>query len=87
MSPTPTPTPNEATTLGRVLRIARQAKGLTQIELADRAGTVQSTISSWESGRAEPRLQQLVTLADVLDVDKAAFIDAVTADMNRANHD
>jgi predicted nucleotidyltransferase/DNA-binding XRE family transcriptional regulator len=50
---------NEA---GPVLRRARKAAGLTQAELARRAGVTQSVISAYEAGRREPALSTLTRL-------------------------
>lgn len=41
------------------LRDARRRAGLTQAELARRAGTSQATISAYESGRKEPSVSTL----------------------------
>ena len=40
--------------------------GLSQKELADALGTVQSAISAWESGEKMPRASQLPELAAAL---------------------
>jgi uncharacterized protein len=47
---------------GRLLREARMSAGLTQVELAVRAGVAQSVISAYESGRRQPSLPTLATL-------------------------
>jgi uncharacterized protein len=47
---------------GSLLRQARQAAGLTQAELARRAGITQSVISAYESGRREPAVSTLSRL-------------------------
>jgi transcriptional regulator with XRE-family HTH domain len=44
------------------LRDARRRAGLTQAELARRAGTSQATISAYEHGRKEPSLDTLSRL-------------------------
>ena len=49
---------------GRVLRNARRAAGMTQAELARRAGVTQSVISAYESGRREPALSTLSRLVE-----------------------
>ena len=36
--------------------------GLTQAELADRAGTTQSAIARWETGRSRPAVETLARL-------------------------
>lgn len=45
--------------VGTVLRRARQRAGLSQEELARRAGTSQATISAYENGAKEPSLRTL----------------------------
>jgi len=44
---------------GALIRSARTAAGLTQMELARAAGTSQPTIARYESGRSEPRASTL----------------------------
>ena len=50
------------------IRAFRIARGLSQTELADALGLDQTTISAWESGKAEPTLFNLRRLADILGV-------------------
>ena len=50
----------------RGLKTRRLAAGLSQKELAERLGTVQSAISAWESGEKMPRASQLPELAKAL---------------------
>jgi predicted nucleotidyltransferase/DNA-binding XRE family transcriptional regulator len=49
---------------GSVLRTARKAAGLTQAELARRAGVTQSVVSAYESGRREPAVSTLSRLIE-----------------------
>ena len=49
--------------IGRALRAARKAEGLSQKVLSDRSGLTQAQISRFESGKANPRLSSLVELA------------------------
>lgn len=42
-----------------LLRLARQRRGLTQAEMAARAGTSQPVISAYEHGRRDPTTQTL----------------------------
>jgi len=44
---------------GELVREARRRAGLTQKELAERAGTTQSAIARLESGRTSPSLERL----------------------------
>lgn len=47
-----------------VLRAARKRAGLSQVELARRAGVTQSVISAYESGRRQPSLLTLAALVE-----------------------
>jgi predicted nucleotidyltransferase/DNA-binding XRE family transcriptional regulator len=49
---------------GSVLRDARLGAGLSQTELARRAGVTQSVISAYECGHREPALSTLMKLVD-----------------------
>lgn len=52
-----------------MLRELRLKKGLSQMELAERAGVKQSVISYIESGRTKnPRIDTLASIAKVLGV-------------------
>jgi transcriptional regulator with XRE-family HTH domain len=51
------------------MRKIREKQGLSQQELADRAGVVKSTIYEAEVGRRIPRIQTLEKLADALGVE------------------
>ena len=48
------------------LKKKRLAAGLSQKELADKLGIVQSAVSAWESGEKMPRASQLPELAAAL---------------------
>lgn len=54
------------TSVPAALTIARARLGLTQQQLAEAAGMQQSEVSRIESGRANPTLQTLITLASSL---------------------
>lgn len=47
---------------GELVREARKRAGITQQELAERAGTTQSAIARLESGRTSPSLEQVQRL-------------------------
>ena len=53
---------------GEHLRKEREAKGLSQIELAEKAGLQPSAISHFELGRRSPSFDNLRRLADALNV-------------------
>lgn len=45
-----------------LIRMARRQAGLTQTELASRAGTSQAAVSAYESGRRSPSVDTLVRI-------------------------
>src|SRR4029453_8217898 len=54
--------------LGRLLRDWRVARGMSQLDLALRAGFGSRQVTFVETGRSHPSRQALVTFADALDV-------------------
>jgi uncharacterized protein len=52
-----------AATLGGLLRALRLEAGVTQVELAARAGTTQSAVSQYETGQLVPELGTIARLA------------------------
>jgi transcriptional regulator with XRE-family HTH domain len=54
--------------VGRNLRRARKAKGLTQEQLSERTGVAQQHLSELERGNGNPTVVTLYELAQVLDV-------------------
>ncbi|MFF3891415.1 helix-turn-helix transcriptional regulator [Streptomyces sp. NPDC001914] len=54
--------------IGSRLREARIHAGLTQVELGHRIGRDHRTIHRWEYAARIPNLEDLLLLADVLDV-------------------
>lgn len=63
----------EAAELGRRIKTAREAKGLSQEDLAGAVGVRSGIVSRWENGRNVPRLKRLAEIADVLDCDVGYF--------------
>lgn len=55
--------------VGEKIRSARRRRGLTQAELAQRAGTSQATVAAYERGRKSPAVATLGRLARALDAD------------------
>lgn len=55
--------------LGSVLKAAREAKGLSQRALSDKAGVPQSHISKIENGAVDLRVSSLVELGRALDLE------------------
>lgn len=54
--------------IGERIRRARERRGLTQRQLAERTGYSQSTVAGWESGRRGCRLEALQRVARVLNL-------------------
>ena len=63
--------------LGRFVRETRNAKGLTQEDLAGKADLDRTYISNLERGRRNPSLLHLKRLAKALGVRPAEFFDAI----------
>lgn len=57
-----------AETLGGRIVSAREAQDLTTSQLARRLGIKTDTLQDWETDRAEPRSNRLLTLAGMLNV-------------------
>ena len=55
-------------TLGGRIVYAREAQNLTTSQLARRMGVKTDTLQDWETDRAEPRSNRLLTLAGMLNV-------------------
>jgi hypothetical protein len=64
-----TTTPTAASSPGALLRAARRRAGLSQAELAARAGVTQSVISVYESGRRQPAVPTLAALVEAAGFD------------------
>jgi Zn-dependent peptidase ImmA (M78 family)/transcriptional regulator with XRE-family HTH domain len=64
-----------ATTVGARIRRARIMKGLSQAQLGEGLNKTQTAVSYWEAGRRSPDLDDLIELADVLDVPVSYFFE------------
>ena len=53
---------------------ARVASGLTQVQIAERLNKPQSYISKYERGERRLDFPEFIELADILEVDVAAFV-------------
>jgi hypothetical protein len=70
-------------TAGSLLRRARVGAGLSQAELAVRAGVAQSVISAYEAGRRQPALPTLARLIDATGYDLVVDIQWLPARLSR----
>ena len=50
------------------LKELRKNKGLKQQEIAELLGIKRNTYSDWENGKTEPSFENLIKLADLLEV-------------------
>lgn len=55
--------------MGEKIRALREAKGISQRELAEALGVDQSAVSNWERGKAEPTAFNIRRIADLLGVE------------------
>jgi transcriptional regulator with XRE-family HTH domain len=66
--------PDARRTLGTRIRTRRLHKGLTQEQLAERAGIDRSTIQRIEGGLNDPRHSHLLRIANALDIPLADLV-------------
>ena len=64
--------------LGNIIREARSRLGLSQRQLAERAGLSSGMLCLIEKGEANPSVQSLLGLADALALPLASFFDEHT---------
>lgn len=68
-----------------LIREARRRAGLTQRQLADRAGTTQSAVARWESGRTSPDLSTVRRLVRLCGLDlEVALVERDDSDLAQA---
>lgn len=63
--------------IGKLIRAARKAQGLSQSELSERCGWGfnQSRISHYETGRRMPSVEDLITIAEALNTTLPDLLD------------
>lgn len=54
--------------LNQQIRALRQARGMSQVELAQRLGVTKQSVSNWENDNIQPSVEMLVKLAGVFSV-------------------
>jgi transcriptional regulator with XRE-family HTH domain len=52
--------------IGEIIREARLTAGLTQAQLAEKAGMVQPAIARLENGKMDPTIRTLIRIANAL---------------------
>jgi len=68
------PAPPTKSSIGARMRAAREAAGLTQVELAARLGVRQAQVSLYESGAREPGAVLLWRWAQAIGCDVGALV-------------
>lgn len=63
--------------IGERIRTARKEARLTQAELAEKAGVAAITVHQYESGKRQPRIEHLVSIAAALGVHPLYLMDGV----------
>ena len=54
--------------LNQRIRLLRQARNMSQVELANRLGVTKQSVSNWENDNIQPSIEMLLRLADVFSV-------------------
>lgn len=55
-------------TIGETIAEARKAKGMTQLDLANKMNVTDKAVSKWERGLSRPDIDSIPRLADVLGI-------------------
>jgi len=66
---------NEDSGISKRIREAREARGWTQEEFAQRIGSTPDTVADWENGARDPRSNRIIMLAGVLGVSAHWLLD------------
>jgi transcriptional regulator with XRE-family HTH domain len=64
-----------------MIRDARRARNLRQIDLAQAAGVQQPAVSAWEAGKAVPTPSSLLALAELLGLEVRDLLEAVAGEV------
>lgn len=78
---------NEAATFGDRVAAARDARQMTQKQLAKRLGVGLNTVEGWENDVSEPRANKLQTLSGVLNVSIPWLLTGEGLGVDPANED
>ena len=68
--------------VGKRLRTARRAAGLTQKQLADRLGVESITVSRWERGVTSPSLPRLRRIAEITQTTVGELVNTASASVH-----
>lgn len=79
MATNDTPISAERVAFGLRLKAAREAAGYTQKDIGDRYELNKATVSAWETGRGDPGVFRLVSLAALYKVSAADLMGSTDA--------
>ena len=68
------------------IKNARQAAGLTQKQLSEKTGLIETTIRKYEAGTQNPKIKNLQKIADALGLCIMDFADRVNDSVNHPAH-
>ena len=71
--------------LGEKIKLYRESKNMTQIEIAEALGVKPATISKYESGTLEPNIESLKKLAEIFNVSVDELIKEDDFDISKIN--
>ena len=76
----------EQATLGNLIRQKRQARGLSQEQLAQQLEVSRQAVAKWESGKGFPSAERLLYLGQVLDIPAEALLGRAEEKEGRPRH-
>lgn len=76
------------------IRELRQARGMSQVELAKKLGVTKQSVSNWENDNIQPSVEMLVKLANclcvttdsLLDMDDRSFLEVTGLSQDEIAH-
>ena len=71
--------------LGEKIKLYRESKDMTQVEIAESLGVKPATISKYESGTLEPNIESLKKLAEIFNVSVDELIKEDDFDISKIN--
>jgi transcriptional regulator with XRE-family HTH domain len=84
---TSSPRPTQLLSLGRAIREIREEQGLTDLQLAERAGMTHKRVTAIEEGKSSYDYATLLALADAFGIGASALvIRAKAIDDEEADH-
>ena len=76
----------EQAALGNLIRQKRQARGLSQEQLAQQLEVSRQAVAKWESGKGFPSAERLLYLGQVLDIPAEALLGRAEGKKGRPRH-